>query len=189
LFKVLYSADRDTFLSTITRGLDISIAHVVIKANAVSNYFTLLDWVNQVLLLSSGDNESFTKYLADLVTWQATLLQRCLAESKKKGIRASAIRTTRASLRGIFQQKEITLNGNAVESVIKALVGSKISPFAVAVSLGVVSGVCKRLRSETPRKVIEMSKAVFYDFFVKEIVGSKVRIPGYVMVHVLSLLD
>lgn len=188
LFRALCNADRDTFISTVTRGLNITVSHVIIKANAVSNYFTLLDWVNEVLLLSSGDNKSFTKHLPDLVIWQATLLQGCLAESKKKGLKVSAIRMTRASLRGIFQRKEITLDGNTVESVIKVLFGSKIPPFAAAVSLGIVSGVCKRLRNDTSRNVIEMSKTAFYDFFVKEIVGSRVRIPEYVMVHVFSLL-
>lgn len=182
LFKELYSIKRETFLSTIIRGLDLAVNRVTVKTNAVSNYFTLLDWVNYVLLLSSLDNEEFTKYLPDLVIWQATLLRHCLAEAKKKGIRVSAIRTTRASLRGVFQQKESILNGNTVESFIRILVESKISSFAAATSLGIVAGVCKRLKNNTPRAVIELSRNAYYDFFIKEIIGSRIRVPGYVMV-------
>jgi hypothetical protein len=182
LFRELYSVNKETFLSTISRVLDVSVTRVVLKANAVSNYFTLLDFVNHVFLLASGDNEIFMKYLPDLVRWQATLLQHCLAYSKKKGMRLSAIRTTRACLRGIFQQKESILNRNTVDSVIKVLVGSKISPLAAAVSLGLVAGVCKRLPSDTTRAVIESSKSAFYDFFTKELVGSRARLPPYVMV-------
>jgi hypothetical protein len=182
LFKELYSINKDTFLSTVVRGLDLAVNRVTLKANAVSNYFTLLDWVNNVLLLSSKDNENFTKYLPDLVIWQATLLQHCLAEAKKKGMKVSAFRTTRASLRGVFQQKESISNSNAVENFIRILVGSKISPFAAATLLGIVAGVCKRLRNDTPRGVIESSKNTYYDFFIKEIIGSRIRMPSYVMV-------
>lgn len=183
LFKELHAIKNDTFLSTIIRELEISVNRVTVKVNAVSNYFTLLDWVNYTLLLSSQNNETFTKCLPDLVIWQTTLLEHCLSEAKKKGIKLSAIRTTRASLRGIFQQKESMLNVNAVENFIRILVGSKkVAPFAAATSLGVVAGVCKRLRNEALNGVIESSKMAYYDFFIKEIIGSKVRIPSYVMV-------
>ena len=114
--------------------------------------------------------------------WQAILLHHCLAESKKRGLKISAIRTTRATLRGLFQQKESILNANAVEGFIRILAESKISPFAAATSLGVVAGVCKRLRNDTIREVIESSKNTYYDFFTKKIIGSRVRVPGYVMV-------
>ena len=162
--------------------LGTALDRVTVKLNAVSNYFTLLDWVNQVLLLSSEDNQTFTKYFSDLITWQATLLHHCLAESKKRGLKVSAIRTTRASIRGLFQQKESVLNGNAVENFIRILVESRISPFAAAISLGVVAGVCKRLRNDIPREVVNSSKGIYHDFFIKNIIASRVRIPSYVMV-------
>ena len=183
LFKDLYAINKETFLTAAVRGLDIAVSRVLIKANAISNYFTLLDWVNNVLLLSNEDHHDLLKYLPDLARWQAIILQQCLAEPKKRGMRTSARRTTRASLRGIFQQKDSTMSKNTVESFIKVLVGSKIPPFAAAVSLGMVAGVCKRLRRDNaPSEFIEQSKRVYYDFFVKEIIGSKVRIPNYVMV-------
>ena len=166
------------------RELGIALDRVTLKYNAASNYFTLLDWVNHVLVLSSKDNETFTKYLPDLVMWQATLLHHSLTESKKRGMKVSAIRTTRATLREIFQQKESALNGNAVGSFIRILVESKISPFGAATSLGVVAGVCKRLRNDAPREVINSSKAAYYDFFIRHIIGSRGRIPSYVMVYI-----
>ena len=182
LFSQLFSINRDAFLSKIIAELGIALDRVTLKPNAVSNYFTLLDWVNQVLLLSSKDNQAFTKYLPDLLIWQATLLHHCLAESKKRGLKVSAIRTTRATLRGLFQQNESISNGNTVESFIRILVESSISPFAAATSLGVVAGVCKRLRNDTPREVINSSKSAYHEFFIKKIIGSRVRIPRYVMV-------
>jgi hypothetical protein len=160
----------------------------LIKANAISNYFTLLDWVNHVLVLSNGDHQDLLKYLPDLARWQAILLQHCLAEPKKRGLRTSARRTTRASLRAIFQQRDRALSTVTLESFIKVLVGPKIPPFAAALSLGVVAGVCKRLRHDNgPSEFIEQSKGVYYDFFIKEIIGSKVRIPSYVMVSLSNV--
>jgi len=182
LFKELYTISPRTFLSVIIRSLDLAIARVAVKANAVSNYFTLLDWVNQVLLLSSQNNEDFVKYLPDLVRWQALLLCKCLAESKKKGLKASALRISRACLRGLFQQKESIVSGNTVDSYIKILVESKTSPFASAVALGMVAGVAQRLRDQLSKEVVESSKDLIYDFFVKEIIGSKTRIPVFVLV-------
>jgi hypothetical protein len=172
-------------MSTIIRELDIAINRVTVKANAVSNYFTLLDWVNYVILLSNKDNKNFTKYFPNLVIWQSKLLYHCLAESNKNGLKVSALRTTRASLRNVFQQKESILGENVLESFIRIFVGSKIPPFATGISLGMVAGVCKRLRKDTSCEVIESSKNLFYDFFIKEIIGSRVRVPQYVMVFIL----
>ena len=184
LCKELYSLNNSIFLSTIIRTLDRAVIRVNLKANAGSNYYTLLDSVNHTLLVSVHDHESFEKYLPDLIIWQATLLDRCLAESKKRSLRISALQTTRTCLRGIFQQKESIWNHNAVESYIRVLMSAKVTSFIAAVMLGVVADVCKRLRNDTPRAVLESSKTAFYEFFRKELVGSKVRIPSYVIVCV-----
>jgi len=182
LFRELCRVNREAFLATVVRELDVATSRVAVKTNAVGNYFTLLDWVNYILPLSSADNEDFVHYLPDLVRWQGFLLYKCLAEAKKKGLRASALRTTRACLRGVFQQKQSIVSGNTVESYIKILSGAKTSPFASAVLLGVVAGVSARLRNKLPNEVVESSKSFFYDFFLKEILGSKTRVPEFVMV-------
>jgi hypothetical protein len=164
------------------RQLDIAVNRVNIKPNAPGNYFTLLEWVNQVLTLSAEEEHLFTKYIANLVTWQATLLYNCLAEGKK-GVKQSALRGTRASLRSVFYKKDHPSFGEtSVQSFIKILTGSKIPPFAAAIGLGVIAGVTRRLRDPSPSKVVDASKSTYYDFFIKEIVGSKSRIPEYVLV-------
>src|SRR5277367_5624713 len=73
LFKELYSLNKSAFLSSISRTLDPAITRVTLKHNAASNYRTLLGWVNHIFILSVQDNETFTKYLPDLIIWQATL--------------------------------------------------------------------------------------------------------------------
>jgi hypothetical protein len=180
----LFSFNREEFFSSITRELGIAFNRVTLKANSAGNYFVLLDWVNYTVLLSSRDHEIVSKYLSELAVWQSTLLERCFAQTQKKSLKASAIRSTRASLRAIFQQKDDTWNVSAIESYIKILTTPKVSPFIGCLSLGVAAGVCKRLRSDTPRKVVESSKSIIYDFFIKEIVGSRVSVPGHVMVWI-----
>jgi len=184
LFKELYSLNKSTFLSTIVRTLDPAVTRITVKHNAPHNYRTLLDWVNYILILAVQDNKTFTVYLPDLIIWQATLFDRCLAESKKRSLRVSALLSTRACLKTVFHQRESIWNGNAVESYIRVLMGAKLSSFVAAVLLGLVADVCKRLKNDTPRNVIEASKSAYYDFFVKELCGSKTRVPMYVMVCV-----
>lgn len=69
-----------------------------------------------------------------------------------------------------------------MESYIKILSGAKTLPFGSAVLLGVVAGVSARLRNKLPHEVVDSSKSSFYDFFFKEILGSKTRVPEFVMV-------
>ena len=183
LFTSLYSVDSSVFLATVTRRLDSAVQRVSAKANAVSNYFTLLDWVNHVLILTSRNANDLSKYLPELVTWQATLLYHCLSEAKKKGMTVSALRSTRACLRAVFQsQTDDAGNKSTVEHFIAILVGSKVSPFTACVSLGIVAGVSKRLKYAIPTQVVNSSKNIFHDFATKEIIGSKLRVPRYVMV-------
>jgi hypothetical protein len=185
LLHELYEVDPQTFLRAIMKSLDLAISRVQIKANATSSYFTLLDWVNQVLCLASQTNEDLVKNLPDLVRWQALLLFKCLAESKKRGLKVSALRTSRACLRRLFKQNDAATSRKTVESYIKILVGSKTSPFASAIALGMVAGVAERLRDDVAREVIETLKGLIYDFFIKEIIGSRARVPSSVMVPCL----
>jgi hypothetical protein len=68
LFKELYANSSETFLPAVVRALDVAMSRVSIKANAVGNYFTLLDWVSQVAGISSvqmlgGNKEEGTQGL------------------------------------------------------------------------------------------------------------------------------
>jgi hypothetical protein len=182
VFDSLCSVNREAFFSSIMDELRIAYSRISVKVNAPGNYFVLLDWINHTLLLSGQDNGTFTRHLSDLVTWQSTILECCLAQSQKRSLKVSAIRTTRACLRGIFQQKENGWNADAIESYIRILTTSKVSSFAGCLSIGVVAGVCKRLRKDTTREVVDSSKSKIYEFFIKEIIGSRVSVPGHVMV-------
>jgi hypothetical protein len=191
VFDALYRVHGEEFLTVIVRELEIAVAHVVIKANAAANIFTLLNWVNQVLdQLASADEFTLTKYLPDLIRWQATLLQLCLSEGKKKGLKNAAIGRTRACMSALFQQKDGNLGASAVQIYIKVLSSSKVPPFAAGTALGMVANVSYRVRAKVAAETVECQKSLFYSFFVKEVVGSKVRIPNYVMVdpHVCECL-
>ena len=182
LFKALNTLNRETFLSAIVRQLDIVVNRSNNKSNAPSNYFTLLDWVNIVLVLSAEEELNFSKHVPDLAKCQAVLLYRCIAEGKR-GLKVSAVRRTRASLRDVFSRTtEPNFGAKAVESFIRALTGSKIPSFSAAIGLGVVAGVCRRLRDPSPSRVIETFMSTYYDLFIKEIIGSKSRVPDYVLV-------
>ena len=138
--------------------------------------------MNAVLVLSAEEEPSFSKYVPDLAQWQAVLLYHCVAEGKRR-LKVSALRRTRASLRGVYSRKgEPSFGAKAVESFIRVLTGSKVPPFSAAIGLGVVAGVCRRLRDPSLSRVIESSMSTYYDLFIKEIIGSKSRVPDYVLV-------
>jgi hypothetical protein len=155
---------------------------VSLKANAVSNYFNILTWVNETLVLASNNKEDFMGYAKDLVKYQATLLQHCLADGAKRGIKAAALRNTKATVTAILQKREAHFTQDAVQSYLSIVLGSTLSPCAIGVELGLLAYLSKQLENETAIKLIEQSKATIYDFFIKEIIGSKLRIPHYVMV-------
>jgi hypothetical protein len=178
----LNTLDSQVFLSTIVRQLDIAVNRVIIKPNVPGYYFTLLAWVNRVITLSAQGENNFIKYIADLVVWQATLLHRCLAEGKK-GLLHSAWRRTRMSIYEVFYSKDPPYMGEMLaKTSIKILTGSKVPPFAAAIGLGLVADVAWVGRDGSANEVVESSKSAFYDFFIKEIVGSKAWIPEYVIV-------
>ena len=66
--------------------------------------------------------------------------------------------------------------------------GSGVSPFAAGVELGILAGISKQLVDKTASVLIEQSKGPIYEFFIKDIIGSKVRIPQYVMVGLFCII-
>lgn len=180
LFERLYAINGEKFMSNFVRVLGAHISRSLIKVNAVSNYHTLLRFVNRGLAISSTDNEIFMQYLTDLIRWQALLLDRCLTGGKRS-VQLSVIRNAKRVLKEILQHNKSDVRSNRVETIIKVLVGTKMPSTAAAISLGLLAGVCKGLQNDA-NAVIESSKDIVYGFFSSEIVGSKSRIPSYAMV-------
>jgi hypothetical protein len=178
----MYFLDKSTFLSSMTRNLESVVVRVSLKANAVSNYFNILTWVNETFVLASNNKEDFIGYAKDLMKYQATLLQYCLADGAKRGIKVAALRNTKATLTALLQKREPDFTEDAVQSYLSIVLGSTLSPFATGVELGLLAGLSKQLENEIAMKLIDQSKATIYDFFIKEVIGSKLRIPHYVMV-------
>jgi hypothetical protein len=181
LFERLDNLNREAFLASICRVLNASVGQSLVKTNAVSNYKTLLHFVNRVLILVSRDSKDFVIYAPDLLKWQALLLDRCLAGGKRN-TQISVISDAEQTLKAIFQQLGDAENRNVTESIINLFTGANIHPSAAAVSLGVVAKVCKQSPNSTPNAVFESSRTTVFDFFAKEIASSKVHVPGYVMV-------
>jgi len=186
LLRELYFLDKPIFLSAIVRNLDSAVVRVSLKPNAPSNYFTLLTWVNETLILACNDQEDFTKYVKDLIRYQATLLQHCLEEGRKRGIKSAALRNTKAATRAVLRDTEYI--ETAIQSYLSIFLGSGVSPFAAGVELGILAGISKQLVDKTASVLIEQSKGPIYEFFIKDIIGSKVRIPQYVMVGLFCII-
>jgi hypothetical protein len=188
LLRELYSLDKTIFFSSIIRNLEAAVARVSVKINASSNYFTLLTWVNETLVLASNDKEDFMKYHKELVRFQTTLIQHCLVRGTKRRMRLASFVDTKSSLRIILGRKEIGLIEEGIKSYISVLVCSNQSPFAAGVVLGILAGLAKQLGNEAANKLMEQSKNGIYEFFNKEFIASKVSISNDVMVNLLRTI-
>jgi hypothetical protein len=168
--------------------LEAAVARVSVKINASSNYFTLLTWVNETLVLTSNDKEDFMKYHKELVRFQTTLIQYCLVKGTKRRIRLASFVDTKSSLRIILGRKETGLIEEGIKGYISVLVGSNQSSFAAGVVLGILAGLAKQLGNEAANKLMEQSKNGIYEFFNKEFIASKVSISNDVMVNLLRTI-
>lgn len=162
------------------------MGRVSVKANASSNYITLLTWVNETLVMVSNDKEDFMRYHKELIRFQTTLIQHCFVKVTKRRIRVASFVNTRSSLRIILGRKESDFIEDGMKSYINILLSSNQAPFAAGVILGILASLSKQLGNEAANKLMEQSKNGIYELFNREFIASKVSIPDNVMVDLLS---
>jgi hypothetical protein len=186
LFTTLYSVDSSIFLRDVVRELKAATSQVFAKVSPaipLSDYFTLLRWVNHALTLTSRSSVDLGVYILEFMKLQATLLQHCLAQSKKHGLTVSALESTRASWRAVFQQQKAFIE-LGVATFLYSLAESDVFPFAAVVMFGIVASVSIEMerRYLFPGLMIDLCSTTIYGYFAKEIIGGNVRVPRYVMV-------
>jgi hypothetical protein len=186
LFTTLYSVDSSIFLTDFVRELKAAASQAFPEAKhaiALSSYFTLLCWVNHALTLTSRSSVDLGRYILEFMKLQAILLQHCLSRSKKRGLTVSALESTRASWRAVFRQQRAFIEVG-VATFIYCLAESDLFPFAAVVMFGIVASVSTEMEKRFlfPGLMIDLCSTTIYNYFTKEIIGGKVRVPRYVMV-------
>ncbi|KAI9805236.1 MAG: translational activator of GCN4 [Piccolia ochrophora] len=145
---------------------------------APANAFVLIEWCSVLLQLSARSAASWRSVGSDLITANARMLELCLGSDIRESVKRSALSVTRKGLRQIF-----AIDGSTEEvvtaSVTRLVVQDATQNIARhAVLLGVIAGVCARLPNA--REVLQGLQLEYYNFYVREIVGSKTVVPAHI---------
>lgn len=133
-----------------------------------------MEWCS-LLLQHLKDNYSEQQF-SDLLVAHARAFEACLGTTKKDGIKRAATIVTRRAIRAIFSS--VAHGDDAVRSSVNRLTTGAGSGPKNAPLLGVIAGVCSLLPHS--KKVLEESKVQIFQFYVKELVGSRTTIPIHI---------
>ena len=145
---------------------------------APSNAFVLVEWGSLVLQHCAINPPSWDLYGLDVILHDARVLDLCLSSDTRDTVKHSALVVTRRALRKLFNGSQ---TGSPIlkEVVFKLATTSQELGVKSAVLLGVVAGVCARLPSE--RTGLEAVKDLYYSFYVREILGSRIPIAKHIV--------
>ncbi|RKF81296.1 eIF-2-alpha kinase activator GCN1 [Golovinomyces cichoracearum] len=142
---------------------------------APSNAYILVEWCSVIIEEIAGGE---FWHLWSLSTIEAIdrALQLCLASSGRPCVRHKAFIVTWRCLRKILS---IDVQGNLMEEIIKTLCTKPSQPkFSNSVILGAIAGVCAR--SSKGNKILKSQRFEYYNFYIREIIGSRVYVPKYI---------
>ena len=144
---------------------------------AASNAFVLLEWAAELFPQLAAAGDAFGALFSDLSIAVGSLLDICLGSTTAKhSLKEQTLRVTRRGLRTTFKaagfEKTIPL------MVEKLTVKASTPTPKNALLLGIISGVCSRLPK--PKEVLFGVKKPIYEFYVREILGSRTVIPAHI---------
>jgi len=167
LRAITATAYAEDYLSTLTDFLHVEASkHSV----APSSLFVLVEWCSVLLQQLATTPHLWETWGLKIVLPQSQILGRHIDAESRDGRKHSAFVVTRRGLRAIFKNPEIA--GRGVNEIITNLTMKAASSTATnSILLGVIAGVCHRLPSL--RHIIQERASDYYDFYNREIIGSR----------------
>jgi hypothetical protein len=154
---------------------------------APSNILVLIEWASLVLQTIARDEENWAQHGIETVTVDAQLLELLSSLKPRHGMSSAAVTVTRRALRKLFKPGKI--GSEALEKSILQLTGKSSLGYKPAVLLGIIAGVSSRLKISPklgdngalhPKETLESYKNHFYTFWVREVIGSKTKVPAHI---------
>ncbi|KAF5717391.1 translational activator GCN1 [Fusarium mundagurra] len=143
---------------------------------APTNAFVLVEWCS--LFMQHLDASQWDEFATDIILADADALEKCHQPVARKSVTHSAIIVTRRGLRKLFSSNELSEKRlSASVDVLTAKGAQSISRNAVL--LGVIAGVSAR--KDHLRPVLDSLKSRYYDFFTREIIGSRTSVPEHLV--------
>lgn len=180
-------AVQKCLVSAIHAGASPETIGIVVKALrretqkpaiAIANAFVMAEWCG-IIMQHLAVSPLWEPLASDVLLAGADALEKCLQPHSKGGVARSALVVTRRGLRKLFALPQ-SRNKN-LHLAVSHLTGKGQQPVARhSLMLGVIAAVCARqpeLRSQ-----LETHKPKYYDFYLREVIGSRTALP----VHVAS---
>ncbi|QIW98844.1 hypothetical protein AMS68_004362 [Peltaster fructicola] len=142
---------------------------------APGNAFVLIRWSSRLLQNAAGRRPLFDDCGMLLAKAMINALDTLLGYHAKEGTTLTAYRTCWRAFRAIFKS---SFAEEAINSYITLFTTKSSTPMPKnALALGMLAGVAKRL--PTRSELIAARRKDFVDFYLREILGSKVVLPDY----------
>ncbi|CAG7556156.1 unnamed protein product [Fusarium equiseti] len=143
---------------------------------APTNAFVLVEWCS--LFMQHLDASLWDQFASDIILTDADALDKCHQPTSRKSVAHSAIIVTRRGFRKLLSSPESSEKRLSSSVDILATKGAQSTP-RNAVLLGVIAGVSAR--KDHLRPILDTLKPKYYDFFTREIIGSRVAVPEHVV--------
>ncbi|KHN96161.1 50S ribosomal protein L19e [Metarhizium album ARSEF 1941] len=177
-------AVQNCFITIISAGASPKVLDSVVQAMhqemqrpgiAISNAFVIIEWCS---LFMQHVSVAIWEQLGDeILVTAASAVEKCLQSNSKSGMARSATVVTRRGIRRLFSSPDT--REKLMTSAVETLTAKAAQPVAKnAVALGIIAGVSAR---QAPLKPILASlKPKYYEFYSREIVGSRTCLPEHV---------
>ncbi|PHH91373.1 hypothetical protein CDD83_734 [Cordyceps sp. RAO-2017] len=143
---------------------------------AVSNAFVLVEWCS-VLMQCLAGSPTWQDLGGDLLLADADALEKCLQPGTKSGVVRSATVVTRRAFRKLLSPAQS--REKSLDMAVTVLTAKRPQPVAKhALILGVIAGVCAR--QPALKSQLETLKPKYYDFYSRELIGSRTPLPEHV---------
>ncbi|KAK1244706.1 hypothetical protein MKX07_003505 [Trichoderma sp. CBMAI-0711] len=142
---------------------------------ATSSAFVLVEWCS--VLLQHLSEPSWATFGNDILLAYADALEKCVRPSSRPTVAHSAIIVTRRGFRKLFSFP--TSGPRNVIDAVTNLTSTRSKPTSrYSVILGVIAGVAAR--RPVVRPTLESLKPQYYEFYNREILGSRTALPGHI---------
>ncbi|RFU79541.1 translational activator gcn1 [Trichoderma arundinaceum] len=177
-------AAQKCLVSIVTKDVSSSTLAVLVGALrqesskqgiATSSAFVLVEWCS--ILMQHLDESSWKEFGNEILQAYADVLEKCVRPSSRQTVARSAIIVTRRGFRKLFAP-QILGPKNLIDAVT-VLTSKRSTPTAKSsIILGVIAGVS--VRRPVLRPTLETLKPMYYEFYNREILGSRATVPGHI---------
>ncbi|KAI9762545.1 MAG: translational activator of GCN4 [Chaenotheca gracillima] len=169
---------EDAAQEPLSNFLDILQAESKRPGLAPTNAFVLGEWCSLFLQRCARSKNLWEQYGLDLLLSDATVLELCLGSNVRSSVKSSMLDFTRNALRRVFLNPD--LRDTAIENSVAKLTAKSASGASAkhSILLGLIASECSRIPEA--RRILEKQSKSFYEFYVREVLGSRTVVPLHV---------